>query len=267
MDVALFVTCLVDLFRPTTGQAAVAVLERHGAEVECPTGQTCCGQFAYNAGYRDDAVRLAQHFVETFATTRGPIIALSGSCAAMVRTVYPELLAGQVDAAVVRAVAERVQDFAEWYVGQEGAAERTAAGQTHARVALHVGCHMRRMLGAADTAHAALEAVGTRVDELPQAEQCCGFGGTYAMTEPAVSTAMADAKLAGWRVLQSEGAAALVSSDWGCLLHLAGRLARLGQPTPALHLAEWVNLAEEGSVTPQALAQAAPFSGLEGTGR
>jgi len=260
VDVALFVTCLVDLFRPTTGQAAVAVLERHGAEVTCPTNQTCCGQFAFNAGYREDAVRLAQHFVETFAATRGPIIALSGSCAAMVRTVYPELLAGHVDATAVDKLAGRVQDFAEWYVAEEAAPGPNAVAREAAgRVALHVGCHMRRMLGAAHTARAALEAVGTTVDELPQAEQCCGFGGTYAMAEPSVSTAMADAKLVGWRTLAAQGTAALVSSDWGCLLHLAGRLARLGEPTPVLHLAEWVNLAEQGPVTPEIVAGVAPF--------
>ncbi|MCY0878789.1 MAG: (Fe-S)-binding protein [Firmicutes bacterium] len=246
--VRLFVTCMVDAFRPDVGRAAVAVLEQQGDEVDCPLGQTCCGQFAYNAGYRREAAQLARHFVEIFEQDSSPIVALSGSCAAMVIHHYPALLretAIEERGAVLeaegwaeraRAVGSRVREFSQW-LGGRASAESPTAG-VRGRVALHQGCHMRRILKEEQQPKALLEEAGYEVVELPDSDQCCGFGGTYSMTEWRVSTALADAKIAAFRRAEAEGASALVSADLGCLLHLGGRFRRLGAPDPTRHVAE-----------------------------
>lgn len=260
MEVRLFVTCLVDAFRPGTGQAAVAVLERRGAQVACPAGQTCCGQFAYNAGYREEAAAMARHWLSVFGGEDTPIIALSGSCAAMVRHLYPDLLAGTPDEPQARRVGERVVDLTQWLVGHPGNSVAASAMP----VAVHTGCHMRRLLNARQAPLDVLSQAGARPAELADNDQCCGFGGTYAMAEPEVSTALADAKLARWREQRAEGAEALVGSDWGCLLHLAGRLSRQGEEAPVLHVAEWLDLADEGRLTPDAVRAAAVFGSRSG---
>lgn len=246
--VRLFVTCLVDVFRPEVGRAAVTVLERHGDRVECPLEQTCCGQFAFNAGYRHEAALLAKHFVEVFERDTTPIVALSGSCAAMVTHHYPDLLReavieerGSVKeaegwAARAMAVGTQVVEFSQW-LGQ-GSPDSALGTVGRQRLALHQGCHMRRILEETRQPKELLEQQGFEVVELEDSDQCCGFGGTYSMTEWRVSTALADAKLKAFQDAQAGGAAYLVSSDLGCLLHLAGRLRRLGTQDPTRHVAE-----------------------------
>jgi L-lactate dehydrogenase complex protein LldE len=253
--VRLFVTCLIDIFQPETAKAAVRILERRGAQVSVPEAQTCCGQFAYNAGYRDEATALARHFVEAFAKDEAdaPIVALSGSCAAMVKEIYPELVG---DDPRFPALHDAVSDLSEWLLENPGPA---AAGGEQIPVAFHTGCHMRRLLGLSDEPKDVLRAAGAEPRTLRDADQCCGFGGTYSMSEPEVSTAMAEAKLQRFQEAQLEGAAALVGSDWGCLLHMAGRLSRTGRDAPVLHLADVVDLADTGPLTAGRLREAGTF--------
>jgi|SRR5579875_232134 len=256
MRVRLFVSCLVDIFRPETAKAAVRLLERRGATVTAPPAQTCCGQFAYNAGYRAEAEAMARHFLDAFddAQSTVPIITLSGSCAAMVRDVYPDLVG---DDARFPAIRDSVAELSAWLLAHPGPVTWEGGGPVP--VAYHLGCHMRRMLGETEEPLAVLREAGVEPVALRDADQCCGFGGTYAMAEPAVSTAMADAKLARLAEAEAAGAEALVGSDWGCLIHMAGRLSRQGRPTPVLHLAEVVDLAETGPLTRQRLSEAGVF--------
>jgi L-lactate dehydrogenase complex protein LldE len=241
--VRLFVTCLIDAFRPDVGQAAVRVLEQAGATVEFPADQTCCGQFVYNAGYVSQAAVLARHFVSVFADARTPIVALSGSCAAMVIHDYPALVTtdvaaadGPAWAAAAQAVGGHVVEFSQWVAAQDlppaGGAAPTQC------LAWHQGCHMRRVLGETTEPAGVLRRQGIDVRELADADQCCGFGGTYSLTEWAVSTALADAKIAALDEAGRQGATGVVSADLGCLLHLQGRMRRRGQTWPVYHVAE-----------------------------
>lgn len=266
-NVALFVTCLIDVFRPSAGMAAVRVLERRGCNVEFPREQTCCGQFSYNAGYQHEAALLARHFVEAFESRETPIVALSGSCAAMVSHTYPGLLyddalagGNTVDDALrwqerAQRVGERVVELSRWL--KESAAPRPQdIPEEEVPVAYHIGCHMRRLMGAHSEAQEFMHSCGIALVEPVDADQCCGFGGTYSMTEPVVSTALADAKLKTiGDVVEEFQALALTSADLGCLVHLQGRLSRLNQTLPVLHLAELIDLADQYPVTAQQLAE------------
>lgn len=254
-ELTLFVTCLIDLFKPEAAVAAVRVLERRDGAVNFPQGQTCCGQFSYNAGYQDQAAQLARHWIETFEATPHPIVALSGSCAAMVVDTYPNLLyedtlrqggttaaAENWKARAARA-AERVQEFSQWIDAHD-----THTGETSEppiRVAYHLGCHMRRLLKADAEAPALMARHGVSLVEPEDADQCCGFGGTYSMTEPAVSTALADSK---WETIHKTAGVAVTGADMGCLLHLEGRASRRDDPSRVLYLAELLDLAETGQL-------------------
>ncbi len=263
-SVSLFVTCLVDMFRPEAGQAAVRVLERRGYSVNFPTAQTCCGQFSYNTGYAEEASRLARHWIEAFETTPDPIVALSGSCAAMVIHTYPDLIATDMlrdghDAAAAEswklraeAVGRRVFELTQT-LSAGGSVIMPDPKNVDAEpvvMVYHLGCHMRRVLGATTAADAVMAVSGVRLVEPEDADQCCGFGGTYSLTEPMVSTALADAK---WRhicaVAERTGALGLTSADLGCLLHLEGRASRAGNVFPCRHVAEILDLQDEGRLT------------------
>ncbi|AUW93871.1 hypothetical protein BXT84_07870 [Sulfobacillus thermotolerans] len=254
---AIFVTCLVDLFKPQTGYAAAEVMERHGWEVEVPISQTCCGQFAYNAGHFAEAIKLAQHFIEVFESANAStIVGLSASCTAMVAHEYPELFqreganmglaSEEVAQWVQRAtvMAERLMEFGEWVHGQEALALPAVKPE---KVAVHHGCHMRRVLKAMQPTDEALRAYGAELVEYPDETQCCGFGGTYSMIEPTISTQLADAKREALSQAQAAGATSLISGDWGCLLHLSGRMEYEGDRWPVLHVAEWINQREKMS--------------------
>lgn len=267
-SVSLFVTCMVDMFRPEAGQAAVRVLERKGHSVNFPDGQTCCGQFSYNAGYSEEAARLARHFIEVFETTPDPIVALSGSCAAMVVHAYPDLIAAdllrdggnpaEVEAwrlraeTVARRILELTQALNECEPGILLDSENVAADPT--TMVYHLGCHMRRLLGASTEAETVMARSGVQLVVPEDEDQCCGFGGTYSLTEPMVSTALADAK---WffidQAAERNGALGLTSADLGCLLHLEGRASRIGHNFPCRHLAEIIDLHDEGRLTAENL--------------
>ncbi|MCY0863390.1 MAG: (Fe-S)-binding protein [Sulfobacillus sp.] len=256
-DVQLCVTCLVDLFRPQAGQAALRVLERHGARVRFPADQTCCGQFSYNAGYRREAAALARHFIEVFERAPEPVVMLSGSCAAMVIHEYPDLVAEDaaergesVDTWRTRAeaIGRRVVEFSQWLKTHPH--PDPEAADPRAAVVHHVGCHMRRLLKDTRSSRDALMAAHITPKEPDTADDCCGFGGTSSITEPVVAAALADAKWASFEPFLAAGASGVTGADLGCLFHLAGRRDFLGRPAPVWYLAEVVDAAETGQWPP-----------------
>ncbi|WP_028649470.1 (Fe-S)-binding protein [Nocardiopsis sp. CNT312] len=234
MRIALFVTCVNDTLFPGTGRAVVGLLERLGHEVVFPAGQTCCGQMHYNTGYRRAAEKLAVRFVETFADADA-VVAPSGSCAAMVRDNYPRL--GEGGSRLSREVAElapRVYDLTELLVDVLGVTD-VGAYYPH-KVAYHPTCHGLRMLGLGDRPYRLLRNVrGLELMELPGATECCGFGGTFAVKNGDVSSAMGADKA---RNAVATGAEVLCAVDNSCLMHIGGTLSRQRSGMRVAHIAE-----------------------------
>jgi L-lactate dehydrogenase complex protein LldE len=237
--VVLFVTCLVDQFMPEVAQSAVSVLERLGVEVRFPENQTCCGQPAFNSGYRADAKPVARRFIREFEGD-DLIVTPSGSCAAMVRNFYPELFRneqGTLERA--RRVGERVWEFSEFIVDVVGRAD--LGGVLEGAATYHKCCHLLREIGVDRQPLDLLSAVkGLELRPLARAEVCCGFGGTFAVKMPAISTAMVNEKLDN---VESTGAQILVAGDTGCIMHMAGGLRRRGSGIRVMHLAQVLDMA------------------------
>ena len=232
--IQLFITCLVDHLYPHIAEAVVAVLERQGVEVQAPRGQTCCGQPAFNGGFRAEARQMARRFLDVFAATEGAIVCPSGSCAAMVTQHYPELFADDpAELARVQAVAGRVREFSQFLVEDLGV---TNAGGAPGRYTYHPSCHLTRDLGVRGCAETLLDHIpgGERLP-LPEAEACCGFGGLFAIKLPAISGAMLHRKLEN---IASTGAETCVVCDASCMTHMNGGLIHQGQPPIVRHLAE-----------------------------
>lgn len=252
MRIALFATCLADALFPRAAQATVVLLERLGHEVVFPAGQTCCGQMHVNTGYQREALPLVTHHVEVFEAALRPvaeggpgaevIVAPSGSCVGSVRhqhVMVAQAMAGQgrADPGLpdrAQAVAARTYELSEFLVDVLGVTD-VGARFPH-RVTYHPTCHSLRMLRVADKPLQLLRAVqGIDLVELPAADQCCGFGGTFALKNPAVSTAMLADKM---RAVQDTGAEVLTAGDSSCLMHIGGGLSRLRAGLRTLHLAE-----------------------------
>ncbi len=232
--VGLFVTCLVDLFRPSVGFAAVRLLEDAGCTVEAPAAQTCCGQPAYNSGDRQNARAIAAQVMDVF-DGYDYVVAPSGSCAGMLRLHYPALFADDpVMARRAEAFAGRVHELVSFLHDVLGVRAVTAA---HAgAVAYHDGCSGLRELGIKEQPRALLDSVaGLDRVELDDAELCCGFGGTFCIKYPEISGRMVSDKTAD---IARSGAATLLAGDLGCLLNIAGRLRREGSAVEARHVAE-----------------------------
>ena len=232
--VALFVTCLVDLFRPTVGFAAVKLLEQAGCVVEVPRAQTCCGQPAYNSGDRDHAKAIAAQVLDAFAGY-DYIVAPSGSCAGMLRVHYPEIFGD--DAHMLpraRQLAKRSWELVSFLVDVCQVQRVTAHWPRLATY--HDGCSGLRELGVKDQPRRLLATVaGVGLRELPGAEVCCGFGGTFAVKYPDISDKMVGDKTAD---IAATGAEAVLAGDLGCLLNIAGKLYREGRPIEVRHIAE-----------------------------
>lgn len=237
--VQLFVTCLVDSFFPEVGEAVVDVLERHGCTVEFPFDQTCCGQPAFNVGYHDQARAMAEHTVAVLDATDGTIVVPSGSCADMMINHSPDLFADDTDllAAAVR-VAARVREFTAFLVDDLGITDAgaTCSGRT---ATYHPSCHGFRNLGIRHQPETLLDNVAdlARVN-LPDAENCCGFGGLFAVEMPEVSASMMATKLTN---VEESGADLLVGVDVSCLMHLAGGLRRRDSSIDVKHIAQVLN--------------------------
>jgi L-lactate dehydrogenase complex protein LldE len=231
---ALCVTCLGDVFYPEVGEATVRLLRRLGLTVEFPLAQTCCGQPAFNAGFQQQARAVAQRNLAIFADY-AYVVVPSGSCAAMFRHVYPELFAADpVRGEQAESLAARTYELSEFLVKIMGVDQLGAV--FHGKVVYHASCHLLRELGVRDEPRRLIAQVaGTELVDIELAEQCCGFGGTFAVKYPQISDAMLQKKIAA---LKRTGAETLVSCDAGCLLHIAGRLRRQGESVRVMHLAE-----------------------------
>jgi L-lactate dehydrogenase complex protein LldE len=233
---ALFITCFNDTLFPGVGQATVRVLERLGVTVDFPEQQTCCGQMHWNSGYQLEAVPLAQRFVRVFADAEA-IVCPSASCAGMVREAYPRLAALAGDDGLAReaqAMLPRLYELTEYLVDVLGV-EDVGASFPH-RVTYHPTCHSLRALHVGDRPQRLLRAVhGIDLVELPDAEECCGFGGTFAVKNADTSIAMLSDKLASVLDTRAEVCAA---ADASCLMHIGGALRRGRSGVRTLHLAE-----------------------------
>lgn len=232
--VALFVTCLVDLFRPAVGFAAVKLLEDAGCRVEVPRGQTCCGQPAYNQGDRADTVEIARRTIEAFVGY-DYVVAPSGSCAGMLKRHYVELFQDEPGmAAQAKDLADRTYELIGFLTDVLGV--EAVATELSARATYHDSCSSLRELGIKDQPRRLLASVvGLELTELPGAEVCCGFGGTFCVKYPDISTKMVSDKAAE---IQATGADLVLAGDLGCLMNIAGRLKRLGAEVEARHVAE-----------------------------
>ena len=233
-NVALFVTCLVDLFRPSVGFSAVKLLEQAGCSVSVPTGQTCCGQPAYNQGARADTAAIARQTIDAFSGY-DYVVVPSGSCAGMLKKHYVALFSPEDPwQAKARALADRTFELVTFLVDVMGV-DRVDAG-LNATVTYHDSCSGLRELGIRQQPRDLLASVeGLSLNELHGADVCCGFGGTFCVKYPDISTKMVSDKA---RNIEASGADLLLAGDLGCLLNMVGRLKRLGSRVEARHVAE-----------------------------
>jgi L-lactate dehydrogenase complex protein LldE len=236
MKVALFVTCLNDTMFPQTGQATVRLLRRLGVEVDFPSAQTCCGQMHVNSGYVPEAVPAVRAFVDAFAGYDA-VVTPSGSCAASVRHQHPTVAQRSGDSGLVRdveALSPHVYELSEFLVDVLGVVD-VGAYFPH-KVTMHPTCHSTRLLGVGDRPERLLRAVrGITMIDLPEAQECCGFGGTFSLKNPDVSVAMGADKA---RHVRESGAEVLVAGDNSCLMHIKGLLTRQRAGVRVMHLAE-----------------------------
>ncbi|WP_328393413.1 (Fe-S)-binding protein [Streptomyces sp. NBC_00390] len=228
MRVALFITCVNDAVFPATGIATVELLERLGVDVDFPAGQTCCGQPQFNTGYRRECEPLVRRTTRAFEGYEY-VVTPSGSCAAMVRQHYPRLGGPPGEE-----LAARTYELTEFLVDVLGVTD-VGAYFPHV-VTYHPSCHGLRLLGVGDRPRRLLAAVkGLELRELPGGEECCGFGGTFAVKNADVSTAMGQDKATS---AVSTGATVLCGADNSCLMHIGGILRRRREPMRTLHIAE-----------------------------
>ncbi|MFZ5845784.1 MAG: (Fe-S)-binding protein [Actinomycetota bacterium] len=248
MRVALMVTCVNDAMFPDTGKAVVRLLRRLGVEVEFPEAQTCCAQPMVNTGYLDEAVPVVRNFVRAFDGFDA-VVTPSGSCAGSARHQHSIVARRAGDPGLSRAVDEvspRVYELSEFLVDVLGVTD-VGAYFPHT-VTYHPTCHSLRMLGVGDRPRRLLEAVrGLRLVDLPHSEECCGFGGTFAVKNAETSVAMGSDKA---RHVRDTGAEVLVAGDNSCLMHIGGVLSRQRSGVRVMHLAEILASVEE-SATPR----------------
>lgn len=232
--VTLFIQCLVDALFPEVGEAMVRIFDRIGIPLVYPEEQTCCGQPAFNSGFRREAAAAATRFIDLFEPAEA-IVCPSGSCVAMVRHHYPELFAQ--DPAMrqrVLAVGKKTFELSEYLVDVLGITELNAVFP--GTVTYHDSCHLARTLGIRDQPRQLLRRVqGLELIEMDHSDTCCGFGGTFSVQYPDISLALVDDKIN--HILQS-GADTVVGCDVGCLMNIRGRMSRRGETVRALHLAQ-----------------------------
>ena len=249
MKVALQVTCVNDAMFPDTGKAVVRLLRRLGVEVDFPQAQTCCGQPMVNTGYLDEAVPVVRTFVDAFAGYDA-IVTPSGSCAGSARHQHSIVAERSGDPRLVAAVAAtgpRTHELSEFLVDVLGVTD-VGAYFPH-RVTYHPTCHSLRMLGVGDRPTRLLEAVrGIELVDLPNATECCGFGGTFALKNADTSVAMGADKA---RHVRDTGAEVLVAGDNSCLMHVGGMLSRQRAGVRVMHLAEVLAATEDTEGDPE----------------
>lgn len=233
MKLSLMITCLGDVLRPDAGKATVQLLRKLGHEIDFPTAQTCCGQPFYNSGYADLARQQAKHTIGVFAGER-TVIVPSGSCAAMVKVEYPHLLADEPEwHSRAEDLASRTFELADFLVNRLKVVD--VGARFEGKIAYHYACHLRGLKLAGEVEQLIRHVQGATLMPLRHEEQCCGFGGSFSVRYPHVSTAMVNDKVNC--ILQTE-ADALVSTDAGCLMNIGGRLRRREKQVEVMHIAE-----------------------------
>jgi L-lactate dehydrogenase complex protein LldE len=239
--IQLFVTCLIDSLFPEIGEAVVDVLRRVGMQVAIPQGQTCCGQPAYNAGFREQALPMARHTINVFSETVGPVVVPSGSCTAMIRHGYAELFANDpIWMPRARALIARTYELSEFLVDKLGVIDMGAAFS--GRLAYHPSCHTLRGLGVDKQPMALLQAVeGAEVERL--SSECCGFGGVFSIDQPELSTEMLKRRI---RQVEASGVEVVCACDVSCLMNIEGGLRHLGSTVRCAHLAQVLARREPG---------------------
>jgi L-lactate dehydrogenase complex protein LldE len=233
MKVSLMITCLGDALFPDVGMATVRLLRRLSVEVDFPPAQTCCGQPHFNSGYHDDARDLARHTIRAFAASER-VVTPSGSCAAMVKLEYPELFHG--DATWHRRaldLASRTHELSDFLVNVLKLEDVNS--RFDGRVTYHMACHLRGLGLLTEPERLLRKVRGLELVPLERADECCGFGGSFSVRYPDVSGAMVADKAA---FIEKAGVDALVATDAGCLMNIAGCLRRRGSKVRTLHLAE-----------------------------
>jgi L-lactate dehydrogenase complex protein LldE len=234
MRVGFFVTCLVDLMRPSIGFAAIKLLESGGADVFVPPAQTCCGQPAYNSGDRADTIMLARKLVQEFEGC-DYLVAPSGSCSGMIKTHYAELFADDPAwSARVTALAAKTYELTQFLV--DVLKLERMPGTFSGPITYHDSCAGLREMGVKAQPRALLARMdGVRLSEMAECETCCGFGGTFAIKFGEISSRLADNKC---QHIATNGAGTVVLGDLGCMLNIEGRLRRRGDATRVMHVAE-----------------------------
>jgi L-lactate dehydrogenase complex protein LldE len=236
--VQLFATCLLDTLYPEVGESVIRILNRCGAKVEFPPGQTCCGQPAYNAGMRLQARQMAEHTIRVFEPTQGLVIVPSGSCAAMIRHSYPELFTGDKHwLPRARQLAERTVELTEYLVDIQGVTDFKA--HFSGKITYHSSCHLLRELQVDRQPRLLIQAVqGAELIELKGTQECCGFGGVFSVEHPEISAAMLERKIEN---IVASGADVVISCDAGCITHINGGLHRRELPPRAVHIAQLID--------------------------
>ena len=233
MKVSLFIPCLTDQFFPQVGINLYKILKKAGAEVNYPPEQTCCGQPAFNSGYHAEAVALAQRFLNVFRGSQY-IVAPSGSCTSMVKMFYPEILEDPGLHERLHDITTRTYEFSDFLVNVMGVKD-LGVHFPH-KVTYHDACHLLRELKVKDPPRDLMRHVrGLELIEMQQSETCCGFGGTFSVKYPEISTAMAEDKAA---TIAQTGAEYVVANDSSCLMQIGGYLSRKGFDAKPLHLAD-----------------------------
>lgn len=236
MKVSLFVTCLGELFYQEASKDMVEVLERLGCDIDFPKGQICCGQPAYNSGYRKDAQKAAKQMISTFEDSEY-VVTPSGSCAGMFKE-YPALLKEDLEwHERAKRVANKTYEFTQFIVNVLGIED---VGATYpAKATYHTSCHMIRILNETESPFKLLKHVkGLDLLPLENSYDCCGFGGTFAVKMVPISEQMVDEKV---RHVEKSGADIMITADGGCLMNIKGRINRKGKPIEVKHIAQILN--------------------------
>ena len=237
-QIQLFATCLIDTFYPETGEAIVSILRRLDVTVDFPQAQTCCGQPQFNAGLRADARKMAEHMIEVFEDLPGDVLSPSGSCAHMIKHNYLELFAKDPKWLLrAQALAKRTFEFTEYLVDLLGVTD--VGARWDGTLTYHPSCHLTRGLGIERQPRALLANVqGAHIVELPEADDCCGFGGIFSVAHPELSAEFLKRKIGN---LEKSESPTLVVADTGCIMHIAGGLHRQKKPQKVVHIAEVLN--------------------------
>jgi len=233
--VYFFGTCLIDMVYPEAGMAAIRLIQREGVEVIFPSEQSCCGQPAYNSGFPDEARRVAEKQMEIFQEPY-PIVVPSGSCAGMMRHHYPRLFDNGASRSRVEAFSERIFELTEFLVHVLNIKLEDRGEPV--TVTWHSSCHAAREMGVIEESKSLIRQLKrVTLVELENEDQCCGFGGTFAVKQPEISEAMVEDKIDD---IQKTGAAQVLSGDCGCLMNITGAMEHRKIPISGLHLAEFI---------------------------